>query len=215
MNRFPLTDSRRAVRFAASAAAAAALSVGATACSSGANADRPAVDTQSIDTASVDATPASTDHAHHGSEPIAVTVDGVDYGFEQLPDSIEAGTRLTFHNTAPTELHEMAIFRLPDDEDRPLDELVELPGDELTEILGNPATVLLQAPGSDEVIPAVGDGTLAEPGRYAVMCFIPHGADPDEYLRAAAESDGGPPQGIEGGAPHFALGMYAELEVTA
>jgi hypothetical protein len=109
----------------------------------------------------------------------------------------------------------MAIFRLPDDEDRPLDELVELPGDELTEILGNPATVLLQAPGSDEVIPAVGDGTLAEPGRYAVMCFIPHGADPDEYLRAAAESDGGPPQGIEGGAPHFALGMYAELEVTA
>ena len=61
-------------------------------------------------------------------------------------------------------------------------------------------------------IAAVGDGTLAEPGRYVVLCLIPTGADPAEYLAAAATSDG-PPQ-VDGGPPHIAHGMFAELVVT-
>ena len=74
------------------------------------------------------------------------------------------------------------------------------------------ATVLLAPPGSDEVITAVGNGILLEPGRYAIVCAIPTGADPQEYLTAAATSEG-PPQ-VAGGPPHFTQGMFAELTVT-
>jgi hypothetical protein len=59
----------------------------------------------------------------------------------------------------------------------------------------------------------VGDGTLVEPGRYAIACFIPTGADPAEYLEAAAQTEEGPPQGVAGGPPHFVQGMVAELVV--
>ena len=44
------------------------------------------------------------------------------------------------------------------------------------------------------------------------MCFIPTGADPQEYLDAAAETDEGRPQ-VDGGPPDFVHGMYAELTV--
>lgn len=160
-------------------------------------------------------TTAHGDHADAGHVAAVVTVDGFDYGFANLPESVPAGTRLSLRNTATAELHEIAVFRLPDEVTEPLEELLQLPPDELGPILGEPRAVLLQVPGSDEVIAAVGDGVLTEPGRYAVMCFIPYGADPFEYLAKAAESEGGPPQGVAGGAPHFTYGMYAELEVTA
>ena len=63
----------------------------------------------------------------------------------------------------------------------------------------------------------VGDGTLREPGRYLLVCFIPTGADPVEVMEAmtaaAADPNAGPPQ-IDGGPPHLAAGMIAELVVT-
>lgn len=145
------------------------------------------------------------------NEAEAVEVTAVDYGYEGLPATVPAGTTLTLANDSAVELHELVAFRLPDDETRAVDELVTLPEDELLPTLGEPATVLLAAPGGEQ-IPAVGDGTLAEPGRYAIVCVIPTGADPDEYLAAAAESDEGPPD-VAGGPPHIANGMFAELVV--
>ena len=44
------------------------------------------------------------------------------------------------------------------------------------------------------------------------MCSIPTGVAPAEYLAAAAQSGGEPPQ-VAGGPPHLAHGMYAELTV--
>ena len=41
---------------------------------------------------------------------------------------------------------------------------------------------------------------------------IPTGADPQAYLKAAAESEGGPPQ-TGGGPPHFVNGMFGEIAV--
>lgn len=172
----------------------------------------PTQPTHPTSTDSTDSTPPVSVHGHDA--PATVTVDGVDYGFENLPASVPAGTRLALHNASANELHELVAFRLDDDNTTPLDELVTLPEAELNAVLGAPVAVMLQAPGSDELIPAVGDGVLSESGRYAVLCFIPSGADPAEYLRKAAESGGGPPQGVAGGAPHFVHGMYAELEVT-
>jgi hypothetical protein len=168
-----------------------------------------------------DAEPAATEPAAPVAEPpveetAAATVEVVafDYGYNGIPDTVEAGTVFTLVNTAPAELHEFVALRLPDDETRPVSELVTLPIEELGAILAvEPAAVLLALPDGGQMIPAVGDGTLAEPGRYAIICMIPEGADPQGYLDAAAASEGGPPE-VDGGPPHIALGMFAEVTVT-
>lgn len=141
------------------------------------------------------------------------TVTAVDYRFEDLPKTVKAGTTLTLKNESPKELHEMVIMRLPDNEKRSVDELVKLPEDELGGLFqGPPAAVLIRPPGDAEEIKAVGDGKLTEKGRYVVMCAIPTGAEPAEYLKAAEAAQGGPPQ-VAGGPPHFTQGMYGEITV--
>jgi hypothetical protein len=150
-------------------------------------------------------------------EPNVIAVTAVDFGYEDLPDSVPAGTRLTLANRAPSELHELVAFRLPDDETRPVSELMSLPPEEMGSLFaGEPAAVLLTRPGGDASgqIAAVGDGTLSESGRYLVLCAIPTGVSPDVYLSAAAESGGGPPEIEGGGPPHLVHGMWAELTVT-
>ena len=141
-----------------------------------------------------------------------VAVNAVDYAFEDLPETVEAGTMLSLTNNSTAEVHELVAFLLPEDETRPVEELVTLPEEELGAVIsGEPATVIMAPPG-ESGFPAVGDGTLTEPGRYAIMCFIPIGADPAEYIAAAQASTGEPPQ-VEGGPPHFTAGMFAELTV--
>ena len=67
--------------------------------------------------------------------------------------------------------------------------------------------MILAASGqTDTPGPVVGDGSLADPGRYAIVCFLPVGAT-DELL----ESEG-PPEG-ESAPPHVSQGMFAELTV--
>lgn len=153
--------------------------------------------------------PAASEASAPGHEHVEVTA--VDFSFEDLPSTIEAGTRLSLRNKASRELHELVAFRLPDDEKRPVGELLQLPEADLGPMLGAPTTVLLAAPGKDQ-IPAVGDGTLTEPGRYLVMCSIPTGVDPAAYLKAAAAANGQKPD-VAGGPPHFTSGMFAELTV--
>lgn len=143
-----------------------------------------------------------------------VTVTAVDYAFQGLPERVKAGTRLELVNQSKAELHELVAFRLPDTEKRPVSELGKLPEEEAMKVVGEPATVLLAPPGGGEQIPAVGDGTLKEPGRYAVICSIPVGTDPDEFLRQAQQSQQGPPPPQPGtGPPHMLKGMFAELTV--
>lgn len=148
------------------------------------------------------------------AEPQDITVGLTDYAFTGLPEELAAGSTLTVDNQSDQELHELVAVRLPDDEDRAGEELVQLPPGEFAAFFGGVTTVLLQPPGSDQVIVAEGDGTLQDAGRYLVICVIPTGADPGEYLAAAAEAEGGPPEGVEGGPPHVGNGMWAELTVT-
>ena len=146
-------------------------------------------------------------------EMVMVTVDAVDYAFEDLPDTVSAGTMLSLTKSSEAELHELVAFRLPDEEQRPVEELIALPAAELEALfVGEPATVLIAPPG-EAGFPALGDGTLTEPGRYAIMCFIPIGIDPAEYLAAVEAAGGGPPQIEDAGPPHFTAGMWAELAV--
>jgi hypothetical protein len=149
------------------------------------------------------------------ADPSTIEVTLVDYGFEGLPEEVPAGTTLTVVNASDVEVHELVAILLPDGEERSAEELLALPEDEQMALMGGrePATVLLAGPSGAPMIAAVGDGTLAEPGRYLITCFIPTGADPAEFMAAAAESQGGPPQ-VDGGPPHVTQGMYAELRVT-
>ncbi len=170
-------------------------------------------DDDDVDAASDDTTATTEAEQEEAEEPAgddeAIEVTAVDYEFQGLPETAPAGTKLSLVNGSDAELHEIVAFRLADDEERSVEDLLALPEGEFDP--GMPATVLLAPPGGP-MIEAVGDGTLAEPGRYAIICAIPTGADPAAYMAAAAESQEGPPD-VEGGPPHFTAGMFAELTV--
>ena len=158
--------------------------------------------------------PATTEPA---AEPAAdvIEVHTADYGFGGIPAEVPAGTAFEIVNDSAVEVHEIVAVRLLDTETRSVHEIVQA-GDfgALFASGPEPALVTVAGPNQGEPFQAVGDGTLTEPGRYAVVCFIPTGADPEAYFAAAAESTGGPVQ-VEGGAPHVMNGMYAEVVVTA
>lgn len=162
--------------------------------------------------APAETTTTATDDPAPDDGPVEVTL--VDFDFEGLPESVPAGTKLTVRNESEKELHEMVVMRIPDEEERPIDEIAQLPEAELGALFaGEPAMVLLAAPGGEQIT-AVGDGTIDEPGRYAVVCFIPTGIDPDTYLNAPPTPEGPPELPADAGPPHFMQGMYAEVLVT-
>jgi len=139
-------------------------------------------------------------------------VTGQDYSYTGIPDTIEAGTKINFTNRSDKELHEIVAFKLADTEKRTAEEILKLPEAELDAALGGPpVTVIIAEPGKDGRA-VLGDGTLNDGGRYAFACFIPTGADPAEYLKAAQQSGDGPPV-VAGGPPHFTKGMFAEATV--
>lgn len=199
LNRTPSTTSRTSVRALLGGLALTGLVFGATACGDDDDDTAEAADDTVVETPATEAPAASDD---------VVVVEASDFSFGDLPEEVEAGTKFELKNTSSVELHELVAFRIPDEETRPLEELLP----EAETIFGSamPAMVLLAAPNGAEQIVAVGDGTLAEPGRYAFVCFIPTGADPEEFLAAAGPD--GPPE-VEGGAPHVEHGMFAEITV--
>lgn len=140
-----------------------------------------------------------------------ITVTAIDYEFVDLPDTVKAGTIFGLQNDSEAELHELVAVRLPDDETRSPEELVQLPEEELGALFPDVDTVVIALPG-EAGFPVVGTGALTEPGRYVIVCAIPTGADPAAYLEAAQTSEG--PPAVEGGPPHFLNGMYAEVEVV-
>lgn len=141
----------------------------------------------------------------------SVEVTAVDFAYIDLPAEVEAGTAFTLNNEAESELHELVAVKLSEDETRSVGELVMLPMEELGAIVeAGLTTVILAPPGGENIVP-VGDGTLQEPGRYAIICFIPTGIAPQEYLDAVAET-GEPP--MSDSPPHFVHGMLGEVTVT-
>lgn len=144
-----------------------------------------------------------------------VTVVATDYKFDGLPASAPVGTRFALQNDSTEEVHEMIMQRIPDDEERTVGQIAALTEDEQNAIFGEapPAAVIVALPG--EAGQAVeGDGVVTEAGRYAVVCFIPEGADPQvvaDALSATAPPTGPPDMGT--GAPHIMQGMYAEIVI--
>lgn len=159
------------------------------------------------------ATDEATEDAAAGDE---VTVTGVDYSFE-VPEGIEVGTRLTFENASEEEPHEMVLFRISDDEERPITELLELPDEEVEQVAQFQG-VAIALPGEPAIYPE-GDTTINEPGRYAIICFFPVGADAEALraemeARASGETEAEGPPDMGDGPPHFTQGMWAEINVS-
>lgn len=151
-----------------------------------------------------------------GEEPVAsgtIEVHAVDYAFEGLPARIAAGSTVSLVNDSDDELHELIAVRLPDDETRSVEELVALPMEELEPFFPHVTDVIVATPGATDSPGAVmGDGVLDEPGRYAVICFIPLRADAEAYMAAMASGEEPSDEGRM--PPHVTEGMYAEVEVV-
>lgn len=116
-------------------------------------------------------------------------VTGVDYGFDDLPRQVDAGSvALRFTNASEVEQHELVLMRRNDGTTASVDELMALPPDQLMSQL-TMAGVVFADPGGSQVL--LGE---LEPGSYIAVCMIPTGGD-------------------EQAEPHLAHGMAAELEV--
>ncbi len=126
-----------------------------------------------------------------------VSVKAVDYAFQGVPGTIEAGPIGFFFENTGTELHEMVLLRKNDDTKESFQELVKLPRDE--------AEKKVTALGGAFAFPGKEDVRLVElkEGEYAMVCFIPVGSTPDK-----AESDQEPE-----GPPHVTRGMLQEFNV--
>ena len=167
-------------------------------------------------TAAVSTTVAGTAGGAAASE---IMVTATDYKFEGLPATAAAGSAFALQNDSDKEVHEMIFQRIPDDVTQSVGELLALPEDELTALVGDeePALVIVALPG-EEGEPVLGDGTINEAGRYAVLCFIPVGADPavvEEAMSAPPGTGTGPeePPDMGDGPPHIMEGMYAEITI--
>jgi plastocyanin len=154
-----------------------------------------------------EATPEATETPASG-----VDVTGADYSYTGIPDTIDAGSKITFKNGSDKEAHEIVAFKLPDTETRTAEEIFKLPEAELNAALGGPPVAVIVAEPEKDGMAVVGDGTLNDAGRYVFACFIPTGADPAEYMKAAQEAGEDAPV-VAGGPPHFTQGMYAEATV--
>lgn len=158
----------------------------------------------------------------------------VNYAFEDVPENISPGQVGIRLDNQGEDLHEAVIFRIDDETDLSVEELLDLPeeeGQELAEFKG----VAFAEPGGQAS--AVVD---LEEGRYAFVCFIPVGATSLEDLEGpggpeaeespeadqspeteeSPEADQSPeaeesPDGEEqeGPPPHFTQGMFAEFTV--
>ena len=159
-----------------------------------------------------------------------VDATAVNYEFQGIPEEVAAGPTSFELNNEGTEPHELIVFRIKDDVDESVEEILELPEEEAME-KAEFVSAAFADPGNQEY----GIARLEE-GRYAAVCFIPVGSKPEGQAGASptptstagtttttttaatSPSPGGTasPGGEEGeeGPPHFTRGMFAEFTVS-
>jgi uncharacterized cupredoxin-like copper-binding protein len=148
-----------------------------------------------------DANVAVNEHLVEECDFNELDITAVDYEFEDVPDTFERGAAAVFLRNEGQEFHEAVFFRIADDETRPIEELLELPEEEamqVTQFVG----AAFAGPGANGATSVQFD----EPGRYAMLCFIPVGTT------AEAMAEMSPDQEPEG-PPHFTQGMWREFTI--
>lgn len=61
-----------------------------------------------------------------------IEIDAVDYGFLGVPETMSAGDMLALENFSEIEVHEIVALRIPDGEERPVEDLIQLSEAELS-----------------------------------------------------------------------------------
>ncbi|HUS43212.1 MAG TPA: hypothetical protein VMY16_11145 [Ilumatobacteraceae bacterium] len=122
-------------------------------------------------------------------------VAAVDYGFDGAPDELPTGYHIVQFSNEGQEQHEMFALRFNEGTTETIDELFELPEDEVFSKI-TPVNATFAPPGGSSAV----SWNLSEPGRYAIVCFIPTGS--------VGETEGDGP-------PHFTQGMIREFTVTS
>jgi uncharacterized cupredoxin-like copper-binding protein len=118
----------------------------------------------------------------------------VDYGYEGVPDTVDAGQAVFAVTNSGEEGHELILFRRADGVEESWEEILELDDDEAMQRVEFVAAAFA---------PAGEDGSATaelQAGEHAMVCFIPVGTD-----ASGTESGDGP--------PHFTEGMIATFTV--
>ncbi|MGQ0847854.1 MAG: hypothetical protein ACT4OP_01805 [Actinomycetota bacterium] len=152
-----------------------------------------------------------------GGAPVSGTIEvtAEDYAFAGMPSLVATGAEVTLTNGSSREVHEMVVLRIADGETRTVEELLELPEEE-DEGVAETVGFLLALPGEGGINPEAEGATsvpLTAAGRYVLLCFIPQGADPELVAEAMDNPNAEGPPELEGGAPHYTLGMVKEFTV--
>ena len=116
--------------------------------------------------------------------PEAVAVTAIEYEFQGVPATLEAGETTFSLDNKGDEPHEFALSLITGDQS--VDELLELPEEEVGEFIQDVGRAFAKPGASGEMVAEL------EPGRYGYVCFEP---SPD-------------------GTPHAFLGMAGEFTVA-
>jgi plastocyanin len=136
--------------------------------------------------------------------PIEVT--GVEYAYQGVPETVTAGTMISFFN-AGEEVHQIVAVRRNEGVTTSLDELLAMPEAESNKLV----TFLdIAVAGPGETAPNT--ITLDQPGSHIFICFIPVGTMSLPSLAPGATPNA---ETLPEGKPHFLEGMVAEFSVTA
>ena len=127
-----------------------------------------------------------------------VTITAAEYSFTGGDELATQGSYAVTLANEGQELHELALVRLAEGVDAPLEELLASDEEpELTEVGGSFA-----CPGTSAEPVAI---EIDEPGRYVMVCFIPVGTLPTSTPEELEASEG---------PPHAAQGMAKEFIVS-
>jgi hypothetical protein len=133
-------------------------------------------------------------------EAAVIEVVGVEYRFEGVPSTMDAGTELRLRNDGQ-EVHEIVLVRRNQGVTESWQDLLALPEQDVMQLVTIEGVVMAN-PGdtTEETVVA------SEPGDYLLICFIPTG------MRELPPTDD-PNATFPPGPPHFTLGMMQEITV--
>lgn len=154
--------------------------------------------------------------APEAAGPEIFTVEAYDFGFTGIPEQMAVGSALELFNTSPTEFHNLAVARLPDDTVWTIEDIASQPPEAFYSdqegrplVFTNAVGVIHARPGESAY-----DGRVRinVPGRYLVVDLVPEGADIDAVM-AAVEGNTSP-MVVPGGLVGYQQGMIAIIEVV-
>ena len=133
-----------------------------------------------------------------------IDVTAQEYAFVGIPEEIAAGPTIFNITNEGEQVHEMIVFRISDDVDLPIQEILQLPDEE--------AEGVAESVGGTLVLPGnTGHAVLnLTPGRHAALCFVPEGTTPENLDEVFAEEGTAPAGSAPAGSAPAMGSMPAE-----